>query len=129
MGPVPSSFYEEWDAPELDLAAAIDVVPGKIIDDMRERVVLKIAYDDNHFTKRELRIMEVLAPRFRNSLSTPMIEVTHQELGPWAMIWDDGRGEYARIPYRLALAPDDPRREAILASVRVHASIESAQFH
>lgn len=129
MGPVPSSFYEEWDAPEPDLSAAIDVIPEKVIDYTRELVVPKIAFDDSHFTKREMRIMQDLAQRFRNSLSKPMIDVTHEELGPWATIWDDGRGEYDRIPYRLALAPDDPHREAILASAREYANIESARLN
>jgi uncharacterized phage-associated protein len=129
MGPVPLEFYQEFDAPEQDLAAAIDVLPEKVIDYTRERVVSKTDFDDSHFTKRELRIMENLAVRFRDSLSKPMIDITHAELGPWETIWDNGRGNNERIPYPLALATDDPHRDAILASAREYAGIESANTH
>lgn len=127
MGPVPFSLYREWDAPEPDLATAIDVVPEKVFDHTLELVVPKVDFDDSHFTKRELRIMGDLAARFRDSLSKPMIDVTHAELGPWETIWDGGRGNGERIPYPLALAMDDPHREAILASAREYAGIESAR--
>jgi uncharacterized phage-associated protein len=127
MGPVPFEFYQEFDAPEPDLAAAIDVVPEKVIDYTRERVVPKIAFDESHFTKRELRIMDALAQRFRDSLSKPMIDVTHEELGPWQTIWDGGRGSNERIPYTLALAPDDPHRDAILASAQEYDAMKAAR--
>jgi uncharacterized phage-associated protein len=129
MGPVPFEFYQEFDALEPDLAAAIDIVPEKVIDYMRERVVPKQAFDDSYFTRRELRIMDELAVRFRDSLSKPMIDVTHEELGPWAEIWDGGRGNDARIPYRLALAANNPHREDILASAREYAGLETASTH
>lgn len=129
MGPVPLEFFQEWDAPEPDLAAAIDVVPEKVIDHTRELVVPKIDFDDSHFTKRELRLMEELATRFHDSLSKPMIGVTHAELGPWQTIWDDGRGNNERIPYPLALDANDPHREAILASAQEYARIAVAQTH
>jgi uncharacterized phage-associated protein len=129
MGPVPFEFYQEFDAPEADLAAAIDVVPEKVIDHTRERVVAKIAFDDSHFTKRELRLMQDLASRFRNSLSKPMIDVTHAELGPWETIWDGGRGSNERIPYPLAITADDPHRAEILASAREYANLAAVQTH
>jgi uncharacterized phage-associated protein len=129
MGPVPLEFYQEFDELEPDLAAAIDIAPEKVIDYTRDRVVPKVAFDDSHFSRRELRIMDELAMRFRESLSKPMIDVTHAELGPWETIWDSGRGNGERIPYPLALSMDDPHRDAILASAREYANIESAQAH
>ncbi|MBS0589423.1 MAG: SocA family protein [Proteobacteria bacterium] len=129
MGPVPFEFYQEFDALEPDLAAAIDIAPEKIIDYTRELIVAKVAFDDSHFTKRELRVMGDLAARFRDSLSKPMVDVTHEELGPWAEIWDGGRGNDERIPYRLALAANDPHREAILASADEYVGLEAAQTH
>jgi uncharacterized phage-associated protein len=125
MGPVPLEFYQEFDQPEPDLAAAIDVIPETVIDYTRERVMPKAAFDESHFTKRELRIMQDLAQRFRDSLSKPMIDVTHAELGPWQTIWDEGRGNNERIPYSLALASDDPHREAILASAHEYAAMKA----
>lgn len=127
MGPVPLSLYQEWDAPEPDFAQALAIEPEKIFDCMRETVVPRVQFDDSHFTKRELRIMSDLAERFRESLSKPMIDVTHAELGPWVKIWDAGRGNNERIPYALALGDENPYQDAILASAQEYAGIAAMQ--
>jgi len=129
MGPVPFTLYQEWDDPEVDLAQAITIEPEKVIDYTRETAVPKMDFDDSHFTKRELRIMAKLAEHLHDSYSKPMIDMTHTELGPWAKIWDNGSGDNERIPYSLALADDDPHRDAILASAHEYARIASAQAH
>jgi uncharacterized phage-associated protein len=129
MGPVPLNLYQEWDAPEADFAQAIAIEPEKVFDYMRETAVARVDFDDSHFTRRELRIMADLAARFHESLSKPMIDVTHAELGPWVKIWDTGRGNNERIPYLLALADDEPYREAILASAQEYAGIAAMQAH
>lgn len=129
MGPVPLSLYQEWDAPGADFVEAFDVAPEKVYDHTRETVVPKIAFDDRHFTRRELRIMESLASHLRDSYSKPMVDLTHAELGPWEKIWDGGRGDNERIPYALAIDDGDPNRQAILDSMREYAGIAAAQTH
>lgn len=129
MGPVPFALYQEWDFFEVDLSAAIDIVPEKVIDHTRETVVPKIAFDDSQFTKRELRIMDELAAKLHDSYSKPMIDMTHAELGPWITIWESGRGNGSRIPYTLAIEDNDPHREAIIASAREYAEIAAAPLH
>lgn len=129
MGPVPLPLYQEWDVPEADLASAIDIVPEKVIDHTRETVIPKVAFDDSHFTKRELRIMDSLAEKLRGSYSKPLIDMTHSERGPWESIWDDGRGNGNPIPYRLAIGDDDPHRAAILDSADEYARIASTNLH
>lgn len=129
MGPVPFALYQEWDDPEADLIRAIDIVPEKVIDYTRETAIAKIEFDDSHFTKRELRIMTSLADLLRVSLSKPMVDLTHAQLGPWAKIWDGGRGNDERIPYSLAIDDNDPNREAILESMNDYAAIDAAHAH
>lgn len=129
MGPVPLAFYQEWDVPGVDLAAAIDIVPEQVVDYTRETVVPKIAFDDSHFTKRELRIMNELAESLSDSYSKPMVDMTHVQLGPWQKIWEGGRGDGERIPYTLAIADDDPQRAAILDSSEEYAAIAAARTH
>ena len=129
MGPVPLALYQEWDDLDADFARAIAIEPEKIFDYLRETAVAKVDFDDSHFTKRELRIMADLAQRFRESLSKPMIDVTHAELGPWKKIWDGGRGNNERIPYSLAIADDGPWREAIVASAQEYAGIAALRAH
>ncbi len=126
MGPVPLSLMQEWDQLEPDLAAAVNIVPEQVIDYIRERVAAISDFDSSLFTKRELRMMQDLAVRFREEMTRPLIDFTHAERGPWDKIWDDGRGNNERIPFTLAIRDDDPHREAILESARDHEAIVAA---
>jgi len=125
-GPVPYDFYQEWDTLRSDLAAAIDIVPEKVIDYTRELVRPKREFDGSEFTKRELKIMASLAERFKDDKSKPLVNITHAERGPWAKIWDDGRGKNERIPYLLAVEDSDPNKESVLEAANLRAGIEAA---
>ena len=129
MGPVPMELFEEWDSLEADFAAAIDIVPQRVIDYVRETVRPKRAFDDSHFTRRELGLMARLADRFRDDLSQPMINVTHVERGPWNAIWDNGRGNLDRIPYALAIRDEDPNAEIVREAAAEREGIRQANFH
>jgi uncharacterized phage-associated protein len=126
MGPVPLQLVQEWDQLDPDLAAAVQIVPERVIDYIRERVTARQAFDDSLFTKRELRIMSDLAHRYREELTKPLISFTHAERGPWDKIWDCGRGNNERIPYTLGIPDDDPNREAVLESAREYEGILAA---
>jgi uncharacterized phage-associated protein len=123
MGPVPLELMQEWEQLEPDLAAAIDIVPEKVIDHIRERVVPKVQFDESPFTHRELRLLREISERFRDELTKPLIGFTHEDRGPWDKIWDSGRGNNERIPYALAVSDSDPNREAILEAAREHEGI------
>lgn len=62
-GPVPVTLAQEWDELESDLAAAIAIRPEQVIDYERQAVVPLAEFDDSHFSKRELRIMDELVDR------------------------------------------------------------------
>jgi len=126
MGPVPLELMQEWDQLEPDMAKAIEIVPEKVIDYIRERVVSRVAFDELLFTRREMRLMQEIAARFRDELTKPLIGFTHEDRGPWDKIWDSGRGNNERIPYALALADADPNRDAILASALEYEGIAAA---
>lgn len=125
-GPVPFGLVQEWAQFEPDLAAAIDIVPERVIDYDRQRIEPKATFDDSHFTKRELRLMHELAERHRDDMTPLLIGLTHQERGPWDKIWDSGRGNDARIPYALAVPDDDPNREAVLKAASEYDGIVDA---
>ena len=127
LGPVPVELAQEWDQLEPDLAVAIEIVPEQVVDHVRERVVPKVPFDDSLFTRRELATMQRIAEQHSRDLSAPMVNVTHEERGPWATIWDNGRGSNERIPYTLGVAEGAPNRDAVLEAAQEHESISAAQ--
>jgi len=127
LGPVPVELAQEWDQLEPDLAAAIEIVPEKVIDYERERVVPKVRFDDSLFSRRELALMQRIVEQHAKDLSRPMVNVTHEERGPWATIWDNGRGFNDRIPYTLGVTERTPNRDAVLEAAREYESISAAQ--
>lgn len=126
FGPVPLDLWQEWDTLADDLAAAIEIVPEKVIDYTRELVKPKRDFDDSYFSRRELRIMRELADRFRDDKSAPLVHITHAEQSPWEKIWDGGRGQNTRIPYRLIVEDADRNRESVLESADLQAGIAAA---
>jgi len=129
MGPVPMELYQEWDALEPDFAEAIDIVAQRVVDYVRESVQPKREFDDRHFSRRELRLMQDLAARFRDDFSRPMIGVTHEERGPWAAIWDNGRGNLERIPFALAIRDEDPHAQVTREAAAEYEGIRLAHGH
>jgi uncharacterized phage-associated protein len=129
MGPVPLELMQEWEELESDMAHAIDIVPEKVIDFIRELVVPKVAFDDSLFTRREIRLMHDLSAQFIDELTKPLIGFTHEDRGPWDKIWDGGKGNNERIPYSLAVLDSDPNRDAILESARDYEGVAAAAPH
>ena len=125
MGPVPMALFEEWEALEPDFADAVEIVPEQVIHFVRETVRPKRAFDDHHFTRRELRLMAELAERFKHDYSQPMINVTHAERGPWDAIWDNSRGNLER-PYSLAIRDEDAHATVIREAAAEHEAIRQA---
>jgi uncharacterized phage-associated protein len=123
FGPVPVALEQEWEDPEPDMAEAIRIEPERVIDFVRETVAAQAAFDDSHFSKRELRLMAELAAQYCDELSHRMIDVTHAENGAWARVWNSGEGFDQPIDYALSLAEDDPHRTAILDFAREHQAI------
>ena len=126
MGPVPIELMQEWDELEGDLAAAITIRPTKVIDYERYEVTANIAFDPSSFSKRELSLVEQIATRYRDTLSEKMIDVTHVENGAWEKVWAGGEGNDHTLNYRLAVADDDPNREAVLEAADEFEALRSA---
>lgn len=127
MGPVPAQLVQQWDALEDDMAAAIRIVPEQVVDFWREKVVPLQPFNDEHFSKRELRILAGLAAKYAAVLSEKMIDVTHVENGAWAIVWSDGKGNDDIIPYALAIPEDASDREAVLQAAADYDAIQAAQ--
>lgn len=128
FGPVPVELMEKWEDMDEDLGRLIHIEPEKIIDHTRLNVVVNsgVRFAPDDFTPRQLRIMEALVARFRDTYSDKMIDVTHEQNGAWDTIWQDGRGAYRVIPYELAVGEDVPEREALLSIARERTMYQAA---
>lgn len=114
MGPVPSYLMRMWNRFEGALGAAVTIRKLQVYDLFRNEVVPNREFDSSHFTKRELRIMNDLAEKYRNTYSAKMIDVTHAENGAWDKVWQNGIGNGQTIPYELSIPDDDPTKSFIL---------------
>ena len=130
-GPVPHSLWREWPAlragkADDDISAAVDVVPESAGDYELQKIIPRVDFDPSHFTKREIRLMDELAERFKDERTKPLINFTHQSLGPWEKVWQDGRGNDREIPYDLAIPADDPNRTALLEAAAEYEGMKAA---
>lgn len=116
LGPVPSGFFEEFDAPADDLLQAVEIKATRMIDYPMLKIVPRRDFDPCHFSKRELRLMESIANDHKGKTALQMVELTHAENGVWDRVYADGAGAYDLIPYELAL--DDENAQAIIEKAK-----------
>jgi len=103
MGPVPTDLFEELKCPEQDWEGNcsfhfLSTAKGQML-----RVEALSKFDPEHFSKRELRIMQNLADQFKNSDAEQMVEETHLENLPWHQIYEVQGRKQENIPYRMAV--------------------------
>jgi uncharacterized phage-associated protein len=115
MGPVPVDLQEEIDAPEPDMCEKIrfEEVAVRNGVSMMKAVPLA-AFDDAHFTGRELRLMRKLAEEFKTAKADDMVEATHLENLPWHRVYIEEGRKQQMIPYTYALKKQE---EAILLPI------------
>lgn len=133
FGPVPVDLMEEWDDLSEDLARAVNIQPEKVIDYVRETVKVNegVKFDGDDFTPRQLKIMQGLAEKYRDTYSPIMIDVTHEQNGAWDKIWQGGLGARHVIPYEMAIGEDAPERADVLSIAAersmYHAALQAAR--
>lgn len=116
FGPVPVDLMEEWEDLGADLAQAVHIVEEKVTDYERQAVKVKegVKFNPDEFTPRQLKIMEALAERYRDTYSPKMIDVTHEQNGAWDKVWRGGEGAHQPIPYDLAIPEYASERDDLL---------------
>jgi uncharacterized phage-associated protein len=116
MGPVPGQLQDEFRSPPQDMRSALAVftVPGGDPDsDGPLNITPRVGFDESHFTRRELGVMERLVEIYREAPASTMSEVSHLRGQPWHRIYTVENKPRALIPYTLALdgRPDSVTRE------------------
>lgn len=109
MGPVPVDLHEEIDSPEPDMAENFRFEEKSIRNGQQTMLILTPQKDfsDEHFSRRELNIMQSLAEKYANSLADEMIEATHLENQPWDKVYNQYNQKQRQIPYLLAVPEAD----------------------
>lgn len=114
MGPVPKSLMRAWKKFEGSLADSVKIIPKRVFNFFRDEVVPLRGFDSSHFTARELRIMNEIADKYKNTFADALIDITHAENGAWVKVWQDGRGDGETIPYELSIPDSDPNKVYLL---------------
>lgn len=116
FGPVPTDLMEEWEELGQDLAQAVHIQSEKVIDYERQSVMVNngVVFNDEPFTPRQLKIMQVLADKYRDTYSPKIIDVTHEQNGAWDRVWQNGLGSKKTIPYSLALPHEATNRDELI---------------
>lgn len=106
-GPVPVSLFEEIDNPPADLLEAFEFQTRPVRNGEMLAIKPKVEFSCEHFSRREMEILESLAREYRNIDADGMVEETHLENLPWHKIYNVEGVKQAEIPYRLAIRPDE----------------------
>lgn len=117
MGPVPQELFDEIESPEPDMAEALRISE---IPTQRGRPMLTFnptrAFSREHFTSREMRLLESLAKEYYYTSTDDMIEATHLENQPWHRVYEVEGNKFGEIPYEYVLRADE--KEEMLRVVR-----------
>jgi uncharacterized phage-associated protein len=99
MGPVPRELFEELSGDmRSDLKAAIHDLP----DEEFKKIRPKKRFDDQYFSKTEMKLLEDIAFIFQDAKADDMVESTHLTNEPWDRTLKQ-KGEFKKIDYMLAV--------------------------
>lgn len=104
MGPVARTLFEDLDDPPEDMRKVLAIRKDRPDDpdgDNKLHITAKVQFDEDHFTKRELKVMKLLAEIFGSATAQQMTVASHQRGDPWHRVYNvEPQG---RIPYIFAL--------------------------
>jgi len=103
MGPVPVDLYAEFDVPAADMLSRVqfELIPVK--NGVMIYIKPVAEFDNSHFSKRELHLMEQLASQYYETSADEIIEASHLEHKPWQRVYIQEGKKQQLIPYEYAL--------------------------
>lgn len=116
MGPVPVQLHEYIDIGEPELLERFEVEERRLKIGKSIHLTPKKPFDDSHFTKRELRILQDVKERFDLYNASDMIGQTHLPGQAWHRVWEVEKRHFSPIPYEYVL--DEDEKEEILTLAR-----------
>lgn len=104
-GPVPIVLFHEMKQPDENFSKTFSFTKIDTTDRLNIKPKHGVKFDDKHFTKLELQIIEDIAEIYRDALAKDIVEVTHLKNSPWDKTVK-GKGKNKRIDYVLAFDND-----------------------
>jgi uncharacterized phage-associated protein len=98
MGPVPKALFEEMSNMKPDLSKKVTIVQ---IENFQKIQAIK-PFNDECFTRRQLKLLEQLSFVFKDAKAEDMIEVTHLRNEPWHKTLTQ-KGEFQKIDFILSI--------------------------
>lgn len=114
-GPVPTKLFDEIKrGGDKDLRATVNLIEVKdgITDALLRRdLKARTQFNQNWFTRRELKILARIAELFRDLPAEDMTKFSHENKKPWASVYDNGKGQGRLIPPDLAFDAEPLMKE------------------
>lgn len=121
-GPVPVGVWDEirnrMDR-GLSLGSVVLAIPGKDEAGFLIRAMHKAKFDEDVFTRREMRIIKEIAEIFKDIPANLIVAATHARNEPWRKTLDE-MGENAAIDFELIFdGSEDPETMALIRERQV----------
>ncbi len=110
FGPVPVGVWDELRNRRdrgLALGSAVAAIPGRGDCGFLIRAVGQAKFDEDVFTRREMRILTEVAEMFRDVPAKQMVDATHARNEPWEKALRE-KGEDVPIDYELIFDGSEP---------------------
>lgn len=107
MGPVPKALQDELNAPAADWQGRVAFTETRTGRGTMLAVKALGSFNPQHFSKRELKLLQELVDEYKDADSGSMVDATHLENQPWHEIYEVRKEKQQRIPYSLALRKQD----------------------
>lgn len=102
-GPVPKELFYEMKKPREDFKKFFGIFQLPNDEYTILKIISKEKFNEEIFTKREMKIIEELAEIFGPVPANMMVKCTHLQNNPWDIIYNKGAGRGNYIDYILAL--------------------------
>lgn len=86
---------------------------GAVIQVVDDKVVPTAVFDDEHMTPRKLRLLAELCTQYHAHTDTALAQVLMATGSVWDLVYQQGAGQDAPIPYAMTLI-GNPHRAALL---------------
>lgn len=104
-GPAPVTLFEEMKNPDKEFHKYFSITKFDISDRLNIKPKHNLKFDNQHFTKLELEIIQNITFIYKNALAKDMVEITHLHNSPWDKTMKS-KGKNKKIDYTLAFDND-----------------------